>query len=96
MAQYNHSEPEKQRGVKVASMPDSYTNTEYYYCLPKIVARSNQYREMYVETNKGTFSRLTTNDLKEEFTIFKCNWEVADQVDYNEHCKKCMGQPQRN
>ena len=31
---YNHSEPEKQRGVKVASMTDSYTNTEYYYCLP--------------------------------------------------------------
>ena len=68
---YNYSEPEKRKGVVVASMPDSYTNTEYFNCLPNIVAQSTQYREMYVKTNKGNYSRLTINDLKEEFTVFK-------------------------
>ena len=72
-------------------MPDTYTNTEYYYCLPKTVARSMQYRKMYVDSNKATFKKLSTEDLKEEFTVFKCNWEVVDQVDYNEHCRKMHG-----
>ena len=52
---------------------------------------SVQYRKMYVDSNKNTFKKLTTEDLKEEFTVFKCNWEVADQVDYNEHCRKMHG-----
>ena len=63
---YNFSEPEKRRGVKVASMPESYTNTEYEYCLPKIVAQSNQYREMYVEKNKGNINQLTSKEHKRE------------------------------
>ena len=88
---FNFVEPEKRKGAKVASMPDTYTNTEYYYCLPKSVARSVQYRNMYVDTNKATYKNLTSDDLKEQFTVFKCNWEVADQCDYNEHCRKMHG-----
>ena len=72
-------------------MPDTYTNTEYYYSLPKSVARSVQYRNIYVDTNKATYKNLTSDDLKEHFTVFKCNWQVADQCDYNERCKKMHG-----
>ena len=68
---FNYVEPEKRKGAKVASMPDTYTNTEYYYCLPKTVARSVQYRKMYVDSNKATYKNLTTEDPKEEFTVFK-------------------------
>ena len=88
---FNFEKPEKKEGTKVASMPDTYTNTEYYYSLAKPVARSRQYRNMYVDTNKTTYPRLIADDLREHYTVFKCNWQVTDQVDYNEHCKKMHG-----
>ena len=72
-------------------MPDTYTNTEYYYCLAKPVARSRIYRNMYVEAKKSTYAGLTADDLKEEFHVLKCNWQVTDQVDYNDHCKVMHG-----
>ena len=88
---YTFEKPEKKEGVKIASEPDRYTNTEYYYCLAKPVARSKIYRNMYVETKKATFPGLTVDDVTEEFHVLKCNWAVADQVDYNDHCKVMHG-----
>ena len=44
-----------------------------------------------METNKATYKNLTSDDLKEKFTVFKCNSEVGDQCDYNEHCRKMHG-----
>ena len=88
---HTHTEPEKRKGTLVASMPDSYTNTEYFNCLPHVVIKSDQYREMYVQANKNDFNSLTISMLKEEFTVFKGNCEVTDQVDYNEHCNKMHG-----
>ena len=37
------------------------------------------------------FQHLTDSMLTEEYTVFKCNWKVTDQVDYNEHCQKMHG-----
>ena len=88
---YTYEKPEKKEGVRIASEPDTYTNTEYYYCLAKPVARSKTYRNMYVETKKATYATLTADDVTEEFHVLKCNWAVADQVDYNDHCKVMHG-----
>ena len=72
-------------------MPDSYTNTEYYSCLPNVVLKSTKYREMYVQKHINFFANLKASVLVEEYYVFKCNWEVTDQVDYNEHCQRMHG-----
>ena len=88
---YTFEKPEKQKGVRLASDPDVYSNTEYYYCLARQVASSKIYNKMYVDTKKATFSTLTAEDVTEEFHVMKCNWIAEEQADYNDHCKAMHG-----
>ena len=65
---HNHTEPEKRRGTE-ASMPDSYTNTEYYACLPNVVLKSTKYREMYIQKHINNFNNLQLACLKKNISF---------------------------
>ena len=42
---HNYTTPEKNRGVKVASQPDSYPVTDYYYKIPRRVLKDKSYKK---------------------------------------------------
>ena len=75
----------------MASNADSYTNTVYYSCLPNVALKSTKYRDMYLQKHANNYADLNADRLIEECYVLKCNWEVVDQIDYNEHCEKLHG-----
>ena len=82
---HNFTNPEKRRGTIVASNPDSYSVTNYYACIPESVMKSSVYKEMYMQKYKTSHPEINAARVREEFYAFKCNAEVTDQIDYNEH-----------
>ena len=83
---YTFEKPGKKQGLRLASEPDTYTNTQYFYCLSVPAAHTKTYSNMYIANKKGTYENLTDKDVMEEFHVMKCNWIVQDQTDYNDHC----------
>ena len=88
---HNHTEPEKRRGTVVASMPDSYLVTDYFYHLPGSVMKSSTYKDMYMQKYKHSHPEINANYVQEEFYALKCNAAITDQIDYNEHCSRVHG-----
>ena len=88
---HNFTNPEKRRGVIVASMPDSYLVTDYFYHLPGSVMKSSTYKDMYMQKYKHSHPEINANYVQEEFYALKCNAAVTDQIDYNEHCSRVHG-----
>ena len=56
-------------------------------CVEKHKIQSN----LSTETEKNNYPQLNEGRIKEEFYVLKCNAEVVEQVDYNEHCAQLHG-----
>ena len=82
---------EKKKGVVIASQPDSYSVTDYFYKNTKTVMKCSSYKDMYVQKHKNSYPEINANYVLKEFFAFKCNAAVTDQIDYNEHCKLIHG-----
>jgi hypothetical protein len=54
---YTFEKPGKKQGLRLASEPDTYTNTQYFYCLAVPVAHTKIYSNMYIAKNIGTVKR---------------------------------------
>ena len=85
------SEEVKMRGIIVASNPLIYSELKYYECTSRSVLGSTQYKAMYLQKHANNHPDLNDNRIREEFYVLKCNAEVIEQVDYNEHCNRLHG-----
>ena len=89
---YSFEKPNKtNKGYRIASEPDTYANTQYFYCLSHEAAHTKLYSKMYVANKNGTYAKLTEKDVWETFHVMKCNEIIDDQTDYNDHCQVMHG-----
>ena len=88
---HNWSDEVKARGFIVASNPLSYKEQKYFECIPRTVLSSQTHRSAYLAKHKVANKGFTDNMITEEFYVFKCDAEVVEQVDYNEHCTQLHG-----
>ena len=88
---HNWSDAAKARGFIVASDPLIYAEQKYFECIPQTVFYSKTHRSAYLSKHKVANATLTDNMISEVFFVLKCNAEVVEQVDYNEHCTQLHG-----
>ena len=46
---------------------------------------------MYLQKHANNYPDINADRVSEEFYVFKCNGEVVDQIDYNEHGGRLHG-----
>ena len=52
---YTYTIPDKNRGIKIASQPDSYPVTDYYHRIPKRVLKDKSYKQTYLNKYKSLY-----------------------------------------
>ena len=81
----------KMEGYIVASNPTIYQDPRYFESMPEAFLQCKTYKEYYKQKYANNYPSLKDEWIKEEYYVLKCNSEVVDQVDYNEHCAQLHG-----